>query len=388
MKKIISTFVILTLLLSYICATNVSAVSGQEIINEALKWLEAKSPYGPADGSGGYGSTVDCSGLVMQVYKKFGFSLGRTTYVQATAGRYVDKWSLQPGDIVCMSYPDGRIGHVGIYVGDDKMIHAPGTGRYVQYGTNISSWTYSNGGCKLEYGRRLIDDIPGYAPKKPSVSDTSRTLEIEELNEEYNVSVQELQRCLNYLMDAGLSEDGVFGAKTENAVKNFQSAYGLTPDGVAGPQTLKALNNAIGAGTGGGESTTVSYVQGKMLTFKIGDTNMYVDGNAYEIDPGKYATPVIENGRTLLPVRVVAETFGAEVGWDGAENKVTITTDGIEMQFWVDSNKAIVNGIDYTLDAAPVVIDGRTYMPLRFVAEKLGLSVVWDDLSQSIIIER
>ncbi|WP_345558410.1 C40 family peptidase [Streptomonospora halophila] len=71
----------------------------------------------------------DCSGLVQYAYKKAGKSISRTTYSQFDQGRSVSRSNLQPGDLVFF-YPGP--GHVGMYLGKGRMIHAPGSGKRVQ----------------------------------------------------------------------------------------------------------------------------------------------------------------------------------------------------------------------------------------------------------------
>jgi len=268
MKKVISMFLATLTLLSCFVVINVSAATGQDIVNEAKKWIGTK--YGHSDGSGGPGTLVDCSGLVLQVYKKYGYNLTWSTSSQSKAGTQVNKSSLQLGDIVCFSNSTGSISHVGIYVGNDQMIHAPGDGKTVQYGSSISKWTLSQAKCKLEYGRRLIADPPSSTPtpapseqpsrpsSKPSpIGDVNTVLRWKELNKTYNKTTEQLQACLNYIMNAGLTVDGIYGIKTHDAVKAFQQKYGLKVDGDAGPQTLKKVNEVL-ATMGGGHTHNFS----------------------------------------------------------------------------------------------------------------------------------
>jgi peptidoglycan DL-endopeptidase CwlO len=84
-------------------------------------------------------SGFDCSGLVQYVYGRVGVSLPRTSYEQYRAGRRVARSELRPGDLV---FFDGA-GHVGIYAGGGRFIHAPQTGTSVQFGT-LSGWYLSN----------------------------------------------------------------------------------------------------------------------------------------------------------------------------------------------------------------------------------------------------
>ena len=79
-------------------------------------------------------NTFDCSGLTQWVYRKNGISIPRTSGAQKNAGTRISISNLRAGDIVW------RKGHVGIYVGNGKVIHAPGTGKVVCY-TNASGFT-------------------------------------------------------------------------------------------------------------------------------------------------------------------------------------------------------------------------------------------------------
>src|SRR5204862_7978105 len=81
-------------------------------------------------------SGFDCSGLVQYVYAHFGVSLPRTTYGQFDRGSRVGRWGLRPGDLV---FFDG-VGHVGMYIGDGRFIHAPHTGTTVQVTSLDDPW--------------------------------------------------------------------------------------------------------------------------------------------------------------------------------------------------------------------------------------------------------
>ena len=90
-----------------------SGTTGEDIVAYAKKFLGCKYVYGTAGPN-----TFDCSGLTSYVYKHFGYSLNRTSGGQRSNGTKVNKSDLQPGDILCFS------GHVGIYIGGNKFIHA------------------------------------------------------------------------------------------------------------------------------------------------------------------------------------------------------------------------------------------------------------------------
>ena len=77
-------------------------------------------------------NSFDCSGFTQYVYKQLGYGLSRTTYTQVNQGRYVPRDQLQKGDLVFSNGPASAPGHVGIYVGNGQIIHAPRTGDVVK----------------------------------------------------------------------------------------------------------------------------------------------------------------------------------------------------------------------------------------------------------------
>jgi len=99
------------------------------------------------------------------------------------------------------------------------------------------------------------------------------------------------------------------------------------------------------------------------------------------------AAPKIVNSRTMLPIRFVAEALGAEVGWNGDTRTVTIIKGTTNIAITIDSDKAIVNGQEQILDAPAFVENSRTYLPVRFVSENLGAKVDWDGATQTVTIQ-
>lgn len=96
--------------------------------------------------------------------------------------------------------------------------------------------------------------------------------------------------------------------------------------------------------------------------------------------------PIIENSRTLVGVRVISEKFGADVKWIEEEKKVLIKDDAKTIELTIGSEDAYINGVLYKLDCAPVIKDGSTLVPLRFVSEALDKYVEFVDSSSQIII--
>ena len=125
-----------------------------------------------------------------------------------------------------------------------------------------------------------------------------------------------------------------------------------------------------------------------VITLQIGNTMMSVDGSPKEIDPGSAAVPVIENGRTLLPVRAVVEAMGGTVEWDGQNRTAALTLGDMTILLTVGSDEAFLNETAHTLDTAPVVINDRTMLPIRFIAEGFGYNVGWDEDTRTVTLSR
>ncbi len=119
------------------------------------------------------------------------------------------------------------------------------------------------------------------------------------------------------------------------------------------------------------------------------DNDIKVFVNGVRIDFSKYdnVMPIIENGRTLVPVRAVSESLSAKVVWHDDTEKIDITKDGIFINLTVGDSTAYVDGEQHQLDVAPSIVSDRTLVPLRFISESLRLNVSWDDNSKTITIE-
>ena len=96
--------------------------------------------------------------------------------------------------------------------------------------------------------------------------------------------------------------------------------------------------------------------------------------------------PLIVNGRTYTPARFVAEALGAKVEWNESTRTVTITKDDTNIVLLIDSATAYVNGEAVKMDASAFIADGRTFTPARFVAENLGAQVEWDEATKTVTI--
>ena len=111
----------------------------------------------------------------------------------------------------------------------------------------------------------------------------------------------------------------------------------------------------------------------------IGNASMSVNGVKQQIDT-QGTIPVIVAGRTLVPIRAVIEAFGGSAAWEASTRKATVTLGEDSLDLWIGKSQASLNGTAVAIDAAnpavvPVITNGRTMLPLRFVAESLGINV-------------
>ena len=125
------------------------------------------------------------------------------------------------------------------------------------------------------------------------------------------------------------------------------------------------------------------------LQMQIDNPIMTVNGSEQEIDLGMGTTPVIgENDRTLVPIRAIIEAMGGTVGWTQETRTATLNYGEDEIQLVIGSETAYLNGEENTLDSAPVIINERTMLPIRFIAESFKFDVDWTQETQTITITK
>lgn len=162
---------------------------------------------------------------------------------------------------------------------------------------------------------------------------------------------------------------------------------------------LEGDTNSVEVYRRNGKSETVKLVDGKgeiildntpekVITLQIDKPNMTVNGTQKEIDPGRGTVPLVNNGRTLLPIRAIAEELGATVEWDSTESKVTITQGNTKISVWINKGYAYIGSTFVTLDVPPQLINERTMIPVRFVAEALDCAVIWEGTTKTVTILR
>ena len=125
-----------------------------------------------------------------------------------------------------------------------------------------------------------------------------------------------------------------------------------------------------------------------VVSLQIDNPTMQVNGTQTQIDQVPGTTPVIRGGRTLVPIRAIIEAFGGQVGWDNDTRTVTLTMDDDIIKLVIDNRVAHFNGTASTLDVSPTIINGRTMLPIRYIAESFNLGVGWNDTTRTVYIVR
>ena len=123
----------------------------------------------------------------------------------------------------------------------------------------------------------------------------------------------------------------------------------------------------------------------QQVLFTIGQNTYLSDGRKVTMD----ARPFLAGDRVFLPVRYLALSLGVDangIAWDDTAQSVTLVKEGVTVKLAVGSRSMQVNGADKLLDEAPLLKDGRVYLPARFVAEAFGYRVGWSNDTQTVAL--
>lgn len=119
---------------------------------------------------------------------------------------------------------------------------------------------------------------------------------------------------------------------------------------------------------------------GGSVSFTKAPLDVYINGAKQSFDQ----PPVVENGRTLVPLRGIFENLGATVQWDTQKQLVTADRSGIKFRMDIGSNLPTVNGLEIPVDVPAKIVNGRTLVPIRYVGETLGATVNYDEGNRTI----
>ena len=141
------------------------------------------------------------------------------------------------------------------------------------------------------------------------------------------------------------------------------------------------INLVFGGGMGGGSIITYSAKRLESIDKQLNpepEITVLLDDNKMIFD----VSPIIENGRTLVPLRAIFEALSMEVLYD--DGHITATREGLIINLTIGNSRAYVNNEEKTLDVAGRIVNDRTLVPLRFIGEATGLVVDYDDETRTV----
>jgi hypothetical protein len=143
--------------------------------------------------------------------------------------------------------------------------------------------------------------------------------------------------------------------------------------------------------TNGGNEIQTTCIPGQLgntIVLWLGKNTATVNGKSVTIDEDPSVVPkVVGAGHTVIPFRFLAESLGAEVGWDGNLREVSFWTPTSYLRVYLGKTYGYLWDTQVTIDPAPDVVSGRTLIPLRVVSELLGAEVGWDGREKKITVQ-
>ncbi|MDD4663346.1 MAG: stalk domain-containing protein [Caldisericia bacterium] len=125
-------------------------------------------------------------------------------------------------------------------------------------------------------------------------------------------------------------------------------------------------------------------IKDTLITLQIGQKTAYINNKKSMLEEA----PFIRSNRTYVPLRFLAEAFQMDIQWIGPEQKIILKEEGVVIELWINRSVVRKNGQETRIDAVPLLIKSRTYVPIRFVAEALDARVEWESKTQTVIIRR
>ena len=116
------------------------------------------------------------------------------------------------------------------------------------------------------------------------------------------------------------------------------------------------------------------------VTLTVGKPSMHINGEAHALDQ----PAVIVNGSTLVPLRFVTDALGGQIGWNNTEKRVTVLNRKQLIDMWIGQNEMTINGKRYDASVKPEIRNGRTMVPLRLISESFGWEVHWDNKTKTV----
>jgi hypothetical protein len=166
-----------------------------------------------------------------------------------------------------------------------------------------------------------------------------------------------------------------------NSVESANGIYSY-PSALSDGENMFAIVAKDLAGNVATQNIVVKKVNQTQIKLVIGNKTAYIGSNETVLD----AAPFIEKGFTFVPLRFIAEAFGATLNYNSALKVINISYKGVSIQLQVGSTIAIVDSVAKTLEVAPKIVNSRTFVPVRFISETFGADVQWEQATQTITI--
>lgn len=180
-----------------------------------------------------------------------------------------------------------------------------------------------------------------------------------------------------------VTQDGTLYCISQRGV-----VYALNSDGIMKwkyETNPKGRNwTSISLGNDGTIYFFLSEATSSKVLFSLGTKNISLEMNGNELVSD--TAPKLISGRVLVPVRAILEEMGAFLDWVPATKQVIITKDDTTIEMTIDSEIVTLNGEKYSLDVPACLINSRTYIPVRFIAESFGADVTWDGDNKIVVI--
>jgi len=179
------------------------------------------------------------------------------------------------------------------------------------------------------------------------------------------------------------------GPKTWTSKEKIQIDIGFEPGKFLFPEGLVQKEDWLYVADSGNHRVqkiplSVLLKHDTLITLQIGQKTAYLNQKKITLEEA----PFIRSNRTYVPLRFVAEAFQINVDWLPAEQKITLKENSTLVELWINRSTIRINGRDQKIDAVPVLVKNRTFVPIRFVAEALEAYVVWESKTQTVIIRR
>ena len=174
------------------------------------------------------------------------------------------------------------------------------------------------------------------------------------------------------------SKDGVYWAKQRiyKTEESIEEPYAI--------ESMKIDNGLLYLAIAGWENKLFYIFNAADLEETVPKSDLYVELDGEIL--GFETPPIMENDRTLVPMRFLLEKLGADVGWYGESQMVVAQQNNMTVEMTIGNPVATVNGQSVPMDVAPRLVNDKTLIPLRFLSENLGYNVEWNAETNTAVI--